>query len=194
MISGNAASDMESKDPKPSESTDDVPKEEAPQNEQGDLKWSIRLEVVNRMQRRHLLVPFDRHKPDGQLKIPYFKGCRQAADVLLSAPELANSNVVKVNPSLAQMFLRRGVMAAGKTLLVPTPALEDETLLRRLEGHRINSRRKLDRAMTKRGAEELGEPLSYADFSAGLHIDVLVVGSGAVTTKGVRERISQRAR
>jgi len=151
-----------------------------------DQKWSVRLSIWRRMEKHNLLVPFEQHNPANQHRIPYYKGCHIANGRLASSEEFKEANVVKVNPSLAQMTLRKTVLTEGKTLLVPTCSLDQpETLFRRLDGLTLTSSRALHRGATKKGAEELGEPVGLQDLR-GLKLDLFVVGSVAVSRQGVR--------
>ena len=151
----------------------------------GDLKARVRREVCARMRRRNLLVPFDRHKPDGQMKIPYFKGCDRAAERAFADVEaLASAKAVKVNPSLAQMHLRKLDMRAGQDLLVPVQALEGRGDPFMLVAGDVGPGCAA-KACTKAGAVKHGRPVGL-DFPDGFRLDVVVVGCVAVSREGVR--------
>ncbi len=152
------------------------------------LKERVREEVSLRMRERDLLVPFRNHKPDGQLKIPYFKGDRRAAERFAGSPEFRGARAVKVNPSLAQMHLRKLVMKAKKDLVVPVPSLEDEGgdaafahLVRGDRGPEL-----VQKACTKAGVARRGTKLSLTSWPEDLKVDLFVVGSVAVTKQGFR--------
>ena len=152
-------------------------------------KDRLRQQISWRMTERNLLVPFKNHKQDGQLKIPYFKGCERAAERLARAPEFQRSSVVKVNPSLAQMHLRKLAMKAGKHLIVPVPALEDSEGGDPVFGHLIRGAdgpRLMQKACTKAGAARHGEPLRLTSWPDGLRIDLFVVGCVVATREGAR--------
>merc|ERR1712029_535453 len=94
--------------------------------------------------------------------IPYFLGSELAADRLTPLKEYQDAGVVKVNPSLAQMGLRRRILQDGKTLIVPAPALSPihpnggGQFMFKLEGI---AKSKTEKACTKKGAARFGTPL-----------------------------------
>ncbi len=155
-----------------------------------EAKNRVRNRIWHLMETQGLLRPFHKHRDDGEKKIPYFKGCDFAARLTADKVDAFNSaSVIKVNPSLAQMKLRQLSLFAGKKVLVPVPALEeDDTFLRLIDGSQL-SRRQSSKAMTKAGAVRFGVPLlSAEDFAVGgvSQIDLVVVGSVAVSKEGVR--------
>ncbi len=148
------------------------------------IKDKVRTQISNRMKEQNLLVPFKNHKPDGQLKIPYFVGCEDAAARLARTKEFKEAKVVKVNPSLAQMHLRKLVMKAEKTLVVPVPALNDKVLAHMVPG--AEGPKLAQKACTKAGVVKFGQKLTLKDWPKDLKIDFFVVGCVAVTREGVR--------
>jgi len=129
------------------------------------------------------------YPPECRGKIPYFKRSGQAALKVTHLREFRKAQVVKVNPSLAQMSLRRRVMEAGKTLIVPAPSLSPNDpngggkFMFKLEGLTDNAT--ATKAMTKKGAKRYGTPLRLDNWD-GLRIEFFVVGAVAVTSRGVR--------
>ena len=121
-------------------------------------------------------------------RIPNYKGSNYATDKVIKLREFRRANVIKINPSLAQMSLRHEVMKANKILIVPSPALAsyDESqqdqngnfFCYMLDGSKLTNKEK-KQAMTKKGSIRLGTHL-FDDWSSCKHIDIVVVGSVAV--------------
>jgi len=120
-------------------------------------------------------------------KIPHFKGCGAAGYKLSRTREFRKASTVKVNPSLAQMPVRRHILSQGKVLLVPSPALGQEFFyLVDPSTWTTKSRSKVYQAASKKGSAKLGVPLNE-DWSSVNQIDLLVVASVAVCpVTGVR--------
>ena len=132
-------------------------------------------------------------------RIPHFKGCKKAAGYVARLGKfMFKANVVKVNPSLAQMILRRIVLDEKKVLVVPCPALEkyeeklvvdDEESKQKVFCYRVDGAKTTLKAnkdiMTKKGIASWGDPL-LDDWSTCPRIDIVVVGSVAVTKSGRR--------
>ncbi|BDB98219.1 5-formyltetrahydrofolate cyclo-ligase [Saccharolobus caldissimus] len=108
-------------------------------------------------------------------RIPNFKGAEIAAEKLASLPEFKKAEVVKVNPDSPQRKVRELVLREGKKLLVPTPRLKGEFFLL------YNVDPKL--ASTISGFTKFGKRISYKEIP---EVDLVVVGSVAVTRKGDR--------
>lgn len=113
-------------------------------------------------------------------RIPNFLGAEVSARRILELEEFTKARVVKVNPDSPQMMVRRGVLEAGKTLLMPSPRLRGKFLI--LDPERI-PRRLYGRAASISGAFQLGEE---ADLENLPKVDLLVCGSVAVTERGGR--------
>lgn len=95
-------------------------------------------------------------------------------------PEFEAARVVKVNPDAPQRMIRYAVLKAGKTLLTPTPRLREGFLC--LEPERIPAGKLLEAASIA-GAAKYGRAIALPDIPL---IDLLVVGSVAVTEAGAR--------
>jgi len=113
-------------------------------------------------------------------RIPNFAGSEQAAKRLAALPEFEAATVVKVNPDAPQRMVRHAALAAGKTLLTPTPRLREGFLC--LTPGDIPPGKLLEAASIA-GAARYGRAIALADIPA---IDLLVVGSVAVTEAGAR--------
>lgn len=156
-----------------------------------DEKDKLRQSIWSKLDSKKLIRSYP---PSCVGKIPNFKGNQYAAERVTKLREFRNAKVIKINPSLAQMTLRQHVMNASKILIVPTPALtaydgtdqdeNDPHFCYLLDGSKMSdSVRK--KAMTKKGSIAIGEPL-LDDWSKCPHVDLVVVGSVAVTSSGRR--------
>ncbi|MFQ6053166.1 MAG: 5-formyltetrahydrofolate cyclo-ligase [Candidatus Bathyarchaeia archaeon] len=113
-------------------------------------------------------------------RIPNFHGSEAAARRILETDEFRRAEVVKVNPDYPQLEVRRGVLEAGKTLVMPSPRLRTGFLI--LDPERIPARLHR-RAATIRGSFEHGSNVSPRDLPG---VDLIVCGSVAVTERGLR--------
>lgn len=149
-------------------------------------KNEIRNWVWGEMERRNLI---QRYPETCFERIPNFFGCDKAAERLSKTREFQKSDVIKVNPSLAQMSLRFLILSAGKTLWVPSPALT-EAFMYEINSSVLKHHWQLKRASSKKGAEELGTALDVGALrdkaKGGFSIDLYVVASVAVAQNGVR--------
>lgn len=112
-------------------------------------------------------------------RIPNFKGAREAAEKLLSLEEFRSAQSVEVNPDKPLEPCRMLVLKQNKNLYVPSPQLHD-SLLKKLE---INEKYNLQRTVSIWGIEQLGTEINLDDQ---IHIDLLIVGSVAVSKIGQR--------
>lgn len=62
-------------------------------------------------------------------RIPNFKGAEEACRNLVSLSAFAEAAVVKINPDAPQRPCREAALAAGKTLVMPTPRIREGFLL-----------------------------------------------------------------
>ncbi len=113
-------------------------------------------------------------------RIPNFAGSEEAARRLASLPEFDAARVVKVNPDAPQRLVRYLALKAGKTLLTPTPRLREGFLC--LLPADIPAGKLLEAASIA-GAAKYGRAIALPDIP---NIDLLVVGSVAVTEAGAR--------
>lgn len=112
-------------------------------------------------------------------RIPNFKGSVETAKKLLELPEFSNAQSVEVNPDKPLEACRRLVLEQGKQLYVPVPQLQGN-LLKKLEKHEKHS---IQEIVTQWGIENLGKDIS---FDEEIYIDLLIVGSVAVSKEGHR--------
>ncbi len=158
------------------------------------VKNALRDRVWKRLQLGKCLRPYP---PSPFGKIPNFKGCHIAAKRVAELSEFQAANVIKVNPSLAQMDLRLKIMKSKKKLVVASPALtqmpdlqtegaasEKDVFCFLLDGNEL-SPRDLKFAQTKKGSVTLGKPL-LTDWKSVGHIDIVVVGAVVVSRNGCR--------
>jgi len=113
-------------------------------------------------------------------RIPNFVGAEIAAARVVEEEEYERARVVKVNPDAPQHTVRLKVLLDGKMLLIPTPRLR--------EGFKVldpgkTPRRSYAEASTIRGSFRYGKPCQLDELP---RVDLIVVGSVAVSTEGVR--------
>jgi len=123
-------------------------------------------------------------------KIPHFQGCKEASKRAARLREFKDAQIVKVNPSLAQMHLRFLTLSQGKSLLVPSPSAghpcHTGDFYYLLDPSTFSRKKSLIyKASSKKGAAQLGVPLNL-DWSQVDKIDLVVVASVAVSPSGVR--------
>jgi 5-formyltetrahydrofolate cyclo-ligase len=110
-------------------------------------------------------------------RIPNFKGSSVAGERLSRLDLFKKAKLVKVNPDSPQTKVRELVLSQGKKLLVPTPRLNGEFFL--LDGKEVDPRK----ASSIKGITSLGERVPIESIDK---VDLVVVGSVAVTIKGDR--------
>lgn len=113
-------------------------------------------------------------------RIPNFAGADAAAAHLLSHPAFASVRCVKVNPDSPQRYVRKGLLERGIAVVTPTPRLRGGFYL--LDPERIPAENHWDAASMKMGGR-FGEPLALDRLP---HVDLVVMGSVAVTREGKR--------
>ena len=113
-------------------------------------------------------------------RIPNFQGAERAARRVLTMDVFRRAEVVKVNPDSPQLEVRRGVLEAGKTLIMPSPRLKTGFLI--LDPSRI-PRRLYRRAATIRGSFQFASKIGLEELP---RVDLIVCGSVAVAECGVR--------
>uniref|UniRef100_A0A8C4QDG0 Methenyltetrahydrofolate synthase domain-containing protein n=1 Tax=Eptatretus burgeri TaxID=7764 RepID=A0A8C4QDG0_EPTBU len=141
-------------------------------------KWDIRHKVWDYMETKELaLWP----RPI-QHRIPNFKGAPMACSQLLELAAFVSSCEVKVDPDKPLEGGRLAVLQAGKKLLVPTPRLRSG-LFNRVIVPPGATKSYLHKCITALGVKENSVPIA---LDAKLHVDLIVVGSVAVSNKGWR--------
>ncbi|XP_032833460.2 methenyltetrahydrofolate synthase domain-containing protein isoform X2 [Petromyzon marinus] len=159
-------------------SRDDRRRGVAVATELGTSKWDIRQTVWDYME-LHDLANFPRPVHH---RIPNFKGSTGASARLGLLPQFSAATIVKVNPDKPQEGARYLALEARKTLLVPTPRLRSG-LFNRIVPPAGASKADLHRCATSQGVREFSVPLG---LDAGVHVDLVVVGSVAVSERGWR--------
>ena len=114
-------------------------------------------------------------------RIPNFAGAELAAERLAETPEWKGAKRLKCNPDAAQRPVRLHALRAGKTVFMAVPRLRDERCFLRLDPAKLG--RRLAEAATIAGAAKLGEPVLPKSLGK---LDLVVVGSGAVSPDGAR--------
>ncbi|VEN41896.1 unnamed protein product [Callosobruchus maculatus] len=137
-------------------------------------KESIREEVWSNFIKNKIAL-----YPGPYFRIPNFKGAEKAAEKLIELPEFKDIKSVEVNPDKPLEPSRRVVLENGKELYVPSPRIQG-CLLKKLASDGVNSIRKI---VTRWGIENVGIKV---DVNDKFHIDMLVLGSVAVSKDGRR--------
>ncbi|XP_048119043.1 methenyltetrahydrofolate synthase domain-containing protein isoform X2 [Alosa alosa] len=144
----------------------------------GATKWDIRKKVWDYIEANNLAnFPRPVHN-----RIPNFKGAAQACNQLKVLQEFKSSSVVKVNPDKPQEQARFCTLEAKKTLLVPTPRLRTG-LFNKIIPPQGASKEDLRVCSTSQGVKDFSVPIG---LDAKVKVDLVVVGSVAVSEKGYR--------
>lgn len=141
-----------------------------------ELKERLRQEVWDLMERLNVA----RFPRPVYGRIPNFVGSEAAAGKLRLLECFRTSKVIKVNPDSPQHPVRANALRDGKLVLMPTPRLKEGFIL--LDPSRIPDD-VVGYASSIKGSFELGERV---DLWSIPKVDLVVVGSVAVNTKGVR--------
>ncbi|XP_050991531.1 methenyltetrahydrofolate synthase domain-containing protein isoform X3 [Labeo rohita] len=145
---------------------------------QGDTKWDIRHKVWNYIEAKNL-ASFPRPVHN---RIPNFKVAAHACKRLPDLQKFRSSRVIKVNPDRPQEHARFIILEARKTLLVPTPRLKTG-LFNRIIPPKGATKEELRVCSTSQGIKEFSVPVGLDDK---VYVDLVVVGSVAVSEKGYR--------
>nr|XP_015223831.1 PREDICTED: methenyltetrahydrofolate synthase domain-containing protein isoform X3 [Lepisosteus oculatus] len=144
----------------------------------GVTKWDIRQKVWDYIEANNLAnFPRPVHH-----RIPNFKGAAHAGHRLSGLQEFRAGRVIKVNPDKPQEQARFITLDAGKTLLVPTPRLRTG-LFNRIVPPQRATKEDLRICSTSQGVKQYSVPVG---LDAKVHVDLVVVGSVAVSEKGYR--------
>ncbi|KAI8777097.1 methenyltetrahydrofolate synthase domain-containing protein [Biomphalaria glabrata] len=158
-----------------------------PEDETG--KWAIRRKIWDYLEDNNLVnVPRPCH-----YRIPNFEGAAAANDKLATLEAFKKAKTVKVNPDKPQEQARFLVLEAGKelvllnqtqrNLLVPTPQLKTGLLNRVVPPEGTTDKEKLRHCCTSQGVKENSKEVGLDEK---IKIDLVVVGSVAVSRKGYR--------
>ncbi|KAK4875414.1 hypothetical protein RN001_011836 [Aquatica leii] len=140
-------------------------------------KYSIRKRVWEHLERNG----FSSFPRPVYGRIPNFKGCEDAAAKLSSIDAYNNCQSIEVNPDKPQEAARILALENNKNLYVPVPRLK-EGLLKHISLPK-DSNITLKQIVSRKGIEENGTVIGVQDQ---IHIDLLVLGSVAVSREGYR--------
>ncbi|XP_048210955.1 methenyltetrahydrofolate synthase domain-containing protein isoform X1 [Perognathus longimembris pacificus] len=115
-------------------------------------------------------------------RIPNFKGAPRAAEHFPRLPPFRTARTIKVNPDAPQRSVRFLVLHSGKTLLVPTPRLRTG-LFNKITPPPGATTAVLRKCATSQGVRDFSVPVG---LDSSIQVDLLVVGSVAVSEKGWR--------
>lgn len=115
-------------------------------------------------------------------RIPNFKGADKAAAKLQELKEFQTAKKVEVNPDKALEAARALVVDVDKVLYVPVPKLE-QGFLKRISFCKEDKPQNIRQCVSRWGIELLGKDVQLDE---DLHIDLLVLGSVAVSKEGHR--------
>lgn len=113
-------------------------------------------------------------------RIPNFAGAEAAADRLAATAAWQHADAVKANPDAPQLPVRRRALHEGKLVYMAVPRLRDERCFVELDPATLDDP---DAAATVSGLDDHGERVLPDELPA---IDLVVAGSVAVSTDGVR--------
>ncbi|XP_013771335.1 methenyltetrahydrofolate synthase domain-containing protein isoform X2 [Pundamilia nyererei] len=144
----------------------------------GGSKWDIRQKVWDYIEEKNLAnFPRPVHN-----RIPNFKGAFAACAKVLELQAFIHTSEVKVDPDKPLEGARLAVLQARKTLLVPTPRLRTG-LFNRITPPEGASKEQLRICSSSQGVKDFSVPVG---LDAKIKIDLMVVGSVAVSEKGFR--------
>uniref|UniRef100_A0A8C7TYX2 Methenyltetrahydrofolate synthase domain-containing protein n=1 Tax=Oncorhynchus mykiss TaxID=8022 RepID=A0A8C7TYX2_ONCMY len=144
----------------------------------GATKWDIREKVWDYIEAKNLAnFPRPVHN-----RIPNFKGAHTACAKVLELQVFNETDEVKVDPDKPLEGARLAVLQARKTLLVPTPRLRTG-LFNKIVPPEGASKEELRVCSTSQGVKEFSVPVG---LDSKVQVDLLVVGSVAVSEKGYR--------
>ncbi|XP_061883094.1 methenyltetrahydrofolate synthase domain-containing protein isoform X2 [Entelurus aequoreus] len=144
----------------------------------GATKWDIRGKVWDYIEDNNLAnFPRPVHN-----RIPNFKDSSTACAKVSELQVFTQAVEVKVDPDKPLEGARLAVLEAHKTLLVPTPRLRSG-LFNKIVPPQGANKEQLRICSSSQGVKEFSVPI---DLDAKVKIDLVVVGSVAVSEKGVR--------
>ncbi|XP_024151720.1 methenyltetrahydrofolate synthase domain-containing protein isoform X2 [Oryzias melastigma] len=144
----------------------------------GASKWDIRQKVWDYIEEKNLAnFPRPVHN-----RIPNFKGAFASCAKLTELAVFSQSAEVKVDPDKPLEGARLAVLQAHKTLLVPTPRLRTG-LFNRITPPQGASKEQLRVCSSSQGVRDFSVPVG---LDAKVKVDLVVVGSVAVSEKGFR--------
>ncbi|XP_038162674.1 methenyltetrahydrofolate synthase domain-containing protein [Cyprinodon tularosa] len=144
----------------------------------GASKWDIRQKVWDFIEEKNLAnFPRPVHN-----RIPNFKGAFGACGKVAELQAFAQTAEVKVDPDKPLEGARFAVLQAQKTLLVPTPRLRSG-LFNKITPPQGANKEQLRVCCSSQGVKDFSVPVG---LDATVKVDLVVVGSVAVSEKGCR--------
>ncbi|XP_047219428.1 methenyltetrahydrofolate synthase domain-containing protein [Girardinichthys multiradiatus] len=144
----------------------------------GASKWDIRQRVWDYIEENNLAnFPRPVHN-----RIPNFKGAFGACGKVAELQAFAQTTEVKVDPDKPLEGARFAVLQAQKTLLVPTPRLRSG-LFNKITPPQGANKEQLRVCSSSQGVKDFSVPVG---LDAKMKVDLVVVGSVAVSEKGCR--------
>ncbi|KAJ8917856.1 hypothetical protein NQ315_010769 [Exocentrus adspersus] len=137
-------------------------------------KHTFRKEVWEHLKKNKLC-----NFPGPSGRIPNFKAAHQAALRLINLEEFKVAKSVEVNPDKPLEPSRVLVLEHGKDLYVPVPRLHQGLLKKLVTQDGVP----IQKLVSRRGIDNAGEKI---ELGTEVHIDLLVVGSVAVSKQGYR--------
>ena len=114
-------------------------------------------------------------------RIPHFRGCEEAAEMVGELGVWQSAQVIKGNPDKAQRPLRQLALEQGKTLYMAVPRLRQEQCFVELDPSAIGTTPA--EASTISGAFRCGRPVYVEEMRP---VDLVISGSVAVNRMGTR--------
>ncbi|XP_066493839.1 methenyltetrahydrofolate synthase domain-containing protein isoform X1 [Tiliqua scincoides] len=148
------------------------------QGSPGVSKWDIRKKIWDYMEEKNLA---DFPRPVHH-RIPNFKGSSLMCHSIQKCDVFHKAREVKVDPDKPLEGIRLAVLQARKTLLVPTPRLRTG-LFNKIVPPPGATKDTLRKCATSQGVKDYSVPVG---LDAKVQIDLVVVGSVAVSEKGYR--------
>ncbi|XP_054856592.1 methenyltetrahydrofolate synthase domain-containing protein isoform X1 [Eublepharis macularius] len=144
----------------------------------GVSKWDIRQKIWDYLEASNLA---DFPRPVHH-RIPNFKGSFQMCHCIQKWEVFDKAREVKVDPDKPLEGIRLAALQARKTLLVPTPRLRTG-LFNQIVPPPGAGKDTLRKCATSQGVRDYSVPIG---LDANVHVDLVVVGSVAVSEKGWR--------
>ncbi|XP_053256047.1 methenyltetrahydrofolate synthase domain-containing protein isoform X1 [Podarcis raffonei] len=144
----------------------------------GVSKWDIRHKIWDYMEANNLA---DFPRPVHH-RIPNFKGSFEMSSSVQAWDVFDKAREVKVDPDKPLEGIRLAALQARKALLVPTPRLRTG-LFNRIIPPPGATKEMLRKCATSQGVRDYSVPVG---LDAKVHVDLVVVGSVAVSEKGFR--------
>ncbi|MFC9482126.1 5-formyltetrahydrofolate cyclo-ligase [Streptomyces griseus] len=139
-------------------------------------KQRVRERVWNLLDARSAALDVTSHG-----RIPNFKGCETAADLLAGLPAWHEARIIKAVPDKAQLPVRALALAEGKTVFMAVPKLADPRPFYLLDPAALDV--PPSEAASSKVAATVAPRVHVTDLQP---VDMVVVGSVAVNRAGVR--------